>query len=143
MGSHQARGSDRGVAWCSLQGSQESQEASLPAVRRIKVADLRDVLMRGLDDFGVYRTDVIFLCLIYPLVGIALAWLTFGTGHRHQHSPAERPGFLSPLGRVSSAGGKMRRGNPVNYRRWLWLVFSLGLIALGMLRGCRPKDFSG
>ena len=33
---------------------------------------------RGLDDFGAYRTDVIFLCLIYPLVGISLALLTFG-----------------------------------------------------------------
>ena len=34
--------------------------------------------MRGLDDFEAYRTDVIFLCLIYPVVGIAVAWLTFG-----------------------------------------------------------------
>jgi uncharacterized membrane protein len=62
----------------SLRGSQESREASLPEVCRIKVADLRDVLVKGLDDFGAYRTDVIFLCLVYPLVGIALAWLTFG-----------------------------------------------------------------
>ena len=62
----------------SLRGSQESQYAPLPAVCRIKAADLRDVLIRGLDDFGAYRTDVIFLCLIYPVVGIVLAWLTFG-----------------------------------------------------------------
>ena len=62
----------------SLEGSQQSREASLPAVCRIKVADLRDVLIKGLSYFGAYRTDVIFLCLIYPLVGIALAWLTFG-----------------------------------------------------------------
>ena len=48
----------------------------MPAVRRIKAADLRDVLVRGLGDFGAYRTDVIFLGLIYPLVGIVLAWLT-------------------------------------------------------------------
>jgi len=62
----------------SLRGSQESRYAPLPAVCRIKAADLRDVLIRGLDDFGAYRTDVIFLCLIYPVVGIVLAWLTFG-----------------------------------------------------------------
>ena len=62
----------------SLGGSEESRNAPLPAVCRIKVADLRDVLVKGLDDFGAYRTDVIFLCLIYPLVGISLAWLTFG-----------------------------------------------------------------
>jgi uncharacterized membrane protein len=62
----------------SLRGSQESLSIPLPAVCQIKAADLRDVLMKGLGDFGAYRTDVIFLCLIYPLVGIALAWLTFG-----------------------------------------------------------------
>jgi uncharacterized membrane protein len=62
----------------SLGGSEESRNAPLPAVCRIKVTDLRDALVRGLDDLGAYRTDVIFLCLIYPLVGISLALLTFG-----------------------------------------------------------------
>jgi uncharacterized membrane protein len=62
----------------SLRGSQDSRYAPLPAVCRIKAADLRDVLIRGLDDFGAYRTDVIFICLIYPVVGIVLTWLTFG-----------------------------------------------------------------
>jgi uncharacterized membrane protein len=62
----------------SLGGSEESRNAPLPEVCRIKTADLKDVLINGLDDFGAYRTDVIFLCLIYPLVGISLAWLTFG-----------------------------------------------------------------
>jgi len=62
----------------SLQGSEETRQAPLPAVRRIQVADLRDVLIKGLDDFEAYRSDVIFLCLMYPLVGITLTWLTFG-----------------------------------------------------------------
>ena len=62
----------------SLSGSEESRNAPLPAVYRIKVTDLRDAVVRGFDDFGAYRTDVIFLCLIYPLVGISLALLTFG-----------------------------------------------------------------
>jgi len=35
-------------------------------------------LTKGLEDFGAYRSDVIFICLIYPLVGLALAWLIFG-----------------------------------------------------------------
>ena len=54
------------------------RDIPLPAVRRIKAADLKDVLMKGLEDFGAYRSDVIFICLIYPLVGLALAWLIFG-----------------------------------------------------------------
>jgi uncharacterized membrane protein len=62
----------------SVRGGQESRDAAMPRVRRIKAADLRDVLVRGLGDFGAYRTDVVFLCLIYPIVGIVLAWLTFG-----------------------------------------------------------------
>jgi uncharacterized membrane protein len=62
----------------SVRGSQESRYAPRPAIRRIKAADLRDVLVRALGDFEAYRTDVIFLCLIYPVVGIMLAWVTFG-----------------------------------------------------------------
>jgi uncharacterized membrane protein len=59
----------------SLRGS---DYAPLPAVRRIGVGDLKDALSKGLDDFEAYRTDVLFLCLVYPLAGIALLWLTFG-----------------------------------------------------------------
>ena len=61
----------------SLEGSPASRESSLPEVRQIKVADLRDVLVRGLEDFGAYRTDVIFLCLVYPLAGLALSLADF------------------------------------------------------------------
>ena len=52
--------------------------SSLPAVRRIEVTDLRDVLAKGLDDFAAYRTDVIFICIIYPLAGLVLARLAAG-----------------------------------------------------------------
>ena len=62
----------------SLRGSEESWSAPFPAIRRIKATDLNDVLSRGLSDFEVYRSDVMFLCLIYPIIGIALVWLTFG-----------------------------------------------------------------
>ena len=47
-------------------------------IRHIRVADLGHVLATGLDDFAAYRTDVIFLCVIYPLVGLFLARLAFG-----------------------------------------------------------------
>jgi len=62
----------------SLRGSEETRNAELPEIRRIKLADLKDVLARGLGDFEAYRSDVMFLCLIYPLIGISLVWLTFG-----------------------------------------------------------------
>ncbi len=50
----------------------------VPTVRRITLADLRDALARGLDDFAAFRTDVAFLCVVYPLVGLVLARLVFG-----------------------------------------------------------------
>jgi uncharacterized membrane protein len=67
-----------GRAGRSLRRSAETRQAALPAVRQIEVADLGDVLAKGLDDFGAYRTDVLSLCIIYPLVGLALAWLAAG-----------------------------------------------------------------
>ena len=49
-----------------------------PAVRRITLADLGYALGRGLDDFTAFRTDVIFVCVFYPLAGLVLARLAFG-----------------------------------------------------------------
>lgn len=55
-------------------------ELALPAVRRISIADLGDALARGIDDFAAFRTDVAFLCVVYPVVGLVLARLVFGYG---------------------------------------------------------------
>jgi uncharacterized membrane protein len=55
-------------------------ELPAPAVRPIGVADLGDALARGVDDFAAFRTDVAFLCVVYPVVGLVLARLVFGYG---------------------------------------------------------------
>ena len=55
-------------------------ETAAPSVRHIDVADLRDVLAKGFADFGAYRTDVIFIGLIYPLAGLLLGQLALGNG---------------------------------------------------------------
>jgi uncharacterized membrane protein len=74
----QLRGAGHAVesAGRSVRGPDDTRTA--PEIRRIRIADLGDVLRRGLSDFAAYRTDVIFLCLIYPLIGIVLAYATFG-----------------------------------------------------------------
>jgi uncharacterized membrane protein len=64
----------------SLRGPAEARYAPLPEVRQIELADLKDVLARGLSDFAAYRTDVIFVCIVYPVVGVVLASLAFGYG---------------------------------------------------------------
>jgi uncharacterized membrane protein len=50
----------------------------LPVVRSIGPIDLRYALTKGLDDFRAMPTHVLFLSLIYPIVGIALVGATFG-----------------------------------------------------------------
>jgi uncharacterized membrane protein len=51
---------------------------AVPEVRRIHVSDLWAVLRDGFRDFGATRSDVVMLCLIYPLVGLLLANVIFG-----------------------------------------------------------------
>jgi uncharacterized membrane protein len=49
-----------------------------PVVRKIGLGDLKEALRRGLDDFSAMPSHAIFLCLIYPLVGMFLAALMLG-----------------------------------------------------------------
>jgi uncharacterized membrane protein len=49
-----------------------------PQIRRIGFADLKDALRQGVDDFQAMPTHAMFLCVIYPLVGLLTARLTFG-----------------------------------------------------------------
>lgn len=51
---------------------------ALPQVNSIGLADLRYALAKGLEDFRAMPTHVIFLCLIYPIIGLALGRATFG-----------------------------------------------------------------
>jgi len=59
-----------------LSGAGESP--AYPIVRKIGFADLKDALAKGIDDFWAMPTHVIFLAIIYPVVGLFLARLTFG-----------------------------------------------------------------
>jgi uncharacterized membrane protein len=51
-------------------------EAARPVeVRRIGAADIKAALREGFDDFLACRADVVFLCVAYPLAGLAAAML--------------------------------------------------------------------
>src|SRR5262245_59670706 len=58
-------------------------EPTAPAIRRIGVADLFDALARGWEDFAATPTHGVFLCLIYPALGIAIAGFTLGFATLH------------------------------------------------------------
>lgn len=62
----------------SLHHVQDTIKSPAPAVRKITSADLIDCLRKGVDDFAAYRTDVIFLGVIYAVAGLILARLAFG-----------------------------------------------------------------
>ena len=51
---------------------------SRPAIRTLSFADLADALRAGWDDFTAMPSHAIFLCIIYPVVGIVLAQFIFG-----------------------------------------------------------------
>jgi uncharacterized membrane protein len=48
------------------------------AIRRIGFADLKDALRLGAEDFKAMPTHAMFLCIVYPVLGLLLARLAFG-----------------------------------------------------------------
>jgi uncharacterized membrane protein len=53
-------------------------ESTRPVVRTIRVWDLKDALARGISDFAVMPSHAVFLCLIYPIIGLVLARVLLG-----------------------------------------------------------------
>ena len=55
-----------------------SIDPAVPAIRRLGRAELMEALARGWDDFSAMPSHALFLCAIYPAMGILLAGLTLG-----------------------------------------------------------------
>jgi len=49
-----------------------------PIVRTIGLRDIKNALAEGIADFSAMPSHAVFLCLIYPIVGVLLARLTLG-----------------------------------------------------------------
>jgi uncharacterized membrane protein len=54
--------------------------SSTPVIRHIGTADLRAALTSGMADFAANRTEVIFLCVVYPVIGLLLGRVASGQG---------------------------------------------------------------
>ena len=48
------------------------------AVRTLTLADLKEALAKGIDDFSAMPSHAVFLCLIYPIAGLVLGRLAIG-----------------------------------------------------------------
>jgi uncharacterized membrane protein len=59
-----------------IAGARETPE--FPIVRRISLADLKEVLRKGFADFWAMPSQVFFIGLIYPIAGVILAGFAFG-----------------------------------------------------------------
>ena len=51
-----------------------------PAINKITFQDVKDALREGYQDYTENRTDVLFLCLIYPLLMYVAVRMAFGYG---------------------------------------------------------------
>lgn len=58
-----------------LGGDEAAPGAADIAVRDLTFDDIRAALDSGVKDFAACRTDVVFLCILYPIMGFLLAWL--------------------------------------------------------------------
>ena len=61
----------------SFQHLQDTTHSPIPVVRRIGFADLREALAKGFDDFEAYRSDVLFVGIVYAAIGLVLARVAF------------------------------------------------------------------
>jgi uncharacterized membrane protein len=107
-----------GSASRSLRHMQETAHSPAPAVRRIHFSDLMNALRRGFSDFGAYRSDVMFLCVAYPIIGLLMAQIAFG----HTLLPLLFPlasGFalVGPIAAVGlyEMSRQREQGRPVNW----------------------------
>src|SRR6202161_3008659 len=55
-----------------------SASPARPVVRRISPSDLYQSLARGVDDFLAMPSHAVFLCVIYPLLGILMIGAAVG-----------------------------------------------------------------
>src|SRR5258708_21708784 len=116
--------------------SQANLHPGVPMVRRIGLADLKIALARGFDDFGANRDDVIFMCVIYPIIGLVLGRLAFGYGMLPLLFPLEA-GFtlVGPLAAMGLNEMSRRRelGAHVTWMDAFGVLHSPSIVAIAQL----------
>jgi uncharacterized membrane protein len=113
--------------------------AALPVVRTIGVLDLRDALVNGVSDFWEAPTHMIFLSLIYPLIGLFIGRLLIGADVAPLMFPiAAGFALIGPFAAVGlyELSRRRERGMPLNWTSAFQVAKSPSLdaiLALGAL----------
>lgn len=110
-----------------------------PVVRSISPSDLSYAISKGIDDFWAMPTHVVFLCLIYPIVGIILGRAVFA----YEMIPLLYPiaagvAFIGPFAAIGLYELSRRRemGRDTSWRHMLDFVHSPSfpaIVGLGLL----------
>jgi uncharacterized membrane protein len=104
-----------------------------PLVRRIGLADIRYALSKGVEDFNADPTHYLFLCGLYPVVGLILARFASGVGVLQLVFPlAAGFALLGPLAGLGIYEMSMRRerGEEVAWWNAFYVVRSPALGAI-------------
>jgi uncharacterized membrane protein len=120
-------------------------EQARPEVRTITAGDLGDALRKGVADFSAAPTHVLFLGMMYPVLGFVLARAVF----QYNVLPLLFPlvaGFAI-LGPFAAIGlyeiSRLReQGRPVNWRNALEVVHAPGFKSILLLGGVLLALFS-
>jgi uncharacterized membrane protein len=113
-----------------------ADRSGVPTVRRIGIADLTAALASGVEDFKANRTDVIFLCLIYPVVGLVLGHIASGNGFLPLLFPlASGFALLGPLAAVglNEMSRRRERGETVRWTAAFGVLRSPSIGAIALL----------
>ncbi len=114
-----------------------------PTVKQIGIKDIRIALRKGAEDFAALRTDVLFIAILYPIIGLCLSAIVF----QRDLLPLLFPlisGFalLGPIAAVGLYEMSRRRenGEPAGFRAALGvmgspaigavLIIGLGLVLM-------------
>ena len=125
-----------GVYAAEVAGAVTTQDAGPIEIRQISIADLREALRKGWDDLMAFRSDVIFICVIYPVIGAMLALLAF-KGNQIQLLFPVLSGFAL-AGPVAAVGlfemsRRREKGLPVNWLAYIDVLKSPKFGAVAVL----------
>ena len=85
----------------AIQGGVAAEHSDTPTIRRIGLADLRQALSDGVDDFLATPTQLVFLALLYPIIGLVAARIAWGGNALHLIYPLVTGiGLMGPLAAV-------------------------------------------